>query len=91
MERVDRQFYLSGLIIRVSSLLLVSGLGYCNEPLRITVTDSFGPSRIHFQAIAQDIAAIVADKFVAQPPIDAQFNVYGETAFPKPWHFLIKV
>src|SRR4051794_7244880 len=50
-------------------LLLASSLGCASEPIRITVTDSFGSSQRHFQAVAQEIATIVADKFAASPPI----------------------
>lgn len=51
-------------------LLLASTLGWASEPLRVTVTDSFGSSQAHFQAVAQEVAAIIADKFQFRPPID---------------------
>jgi hypothetical protein len=53
----------------ISLLFLATGFGYCTEPLRIAMTDSFDPSRLHFQAVAEEISSIVAAKFVA-PPVD---------------------
>ena len=51
-------------------LFLASSLGHASEPVRITVTDSFGSSKAQFQAIANEVATIMANKFQSRPPID---------------------
>jgi len=83
-----RMFRLSCLLaFLLSLLLLVSGLGYCSEPVRITVTPSFGPSQPNFQAIAQEISAIVADKFGARPPIEVPIQCVWRDDVPETMTF----
>src|ERR1039457_4091490 len=69
-------------------LLFASGLVYGNQPIRITVTDTFGPSQANFQAVAQEVSAIVAERFNFRPPIDVPIicisgdNIPENKAFP---------
>ena len=64
-------------------LLLTSSLGCASEPVRVTVTDSFGSSRVHFQAVAQEVAAIMADKFQSRPPIDVPIQCISGDNVPE--------
>jgi hypothetical protein len=77
-------FYsLSALKTCASLLLLASGLGYCTEPIRIVVTDSFGPSQANFQAIAHEISVILAEKFRSQPPVAASITCVWRDNIPE--------
>jgi hypothetical protein len=75
--------HLSALIVRLFLLFGFSAVGLCSEPLRITVSESFGTSQHHFQAIAQEIVAIVVAKFAARPPIDAPIQCVWRADVPE--------
>ena len=64
-------------------LLLASSMGCASEPVRITVTDSFGSSQANFQAVAQEVAAIMADKFQSRPPIDVPIQCISGDNVPE--------